>query len=147
MYDPEVQEQVLSWASAIVETLKEKDLSLPPTAEIYISLSEDRDTCFYYIADHAAKTLAWLKPVSSEDICVRPAVSDEHLSKCFRHHSSFRVLTRILAIALEELYWNHLEYYSAHECGVIDLREDMLCSILIQCKTGESVLPEWLFTC
>ena len=82
MYDEKVQEQVLSWASVIVGVLREKRISLPPTAEIYINISEDQETCFYYIADHATKTIAWLEAVSTEDICVRPAVSDEHLGEC-----------------------------------------------------------------
>ena len=52
-----------------------------------------------------------------------------------------------LAFALEELYWNHLEYYSAHDCGAIDLRKDMLCSVLIQCKTGEPLFLCLLVVC
>ena len=82
MYDPVVQGQVLSWASLIGVIIQEKGISLPSTAEIYIALGEDQETCFYYIADHATKTIAWLEPVSTEDICVPLAVSDEHLCEC-----------------------------------------------------------------
>lgn len=88
MYGPEVQEQVLSWASTIVEILKEKETTLPLSAEIFINISEDGETCFYYIADHATKTIAWLESVSSDDISVRPAVSDEHLSQCSKYRKA-----------------------------------------------------------
>ncbi|KAK7676781.1 hypothetical protein QCA50_020249 [Cerrena zonata] len=120
MQDPKVQERVLSWSSKIVEILKERAIVLPPSAEIYLNTSEDGETCWYYIADHDSKVISWIEPVSTADIGLRPSVSDEHIR-----------------FALNECYWNHVEYYSAHDCGVIDLQMDNLFSVLVQCKTDQ----------
>lgn len=80
MYDAKTQERVLLWQSVFLEVLKEKQVTLAYTVEVYLNPSEDGETCLYYLVNHETKVLSWLEPVATGDIGLKPAVSDDHSS-------------------------------------------------------------------
>lgn len=137
IHNEKLQERILAWATRVEETLKEKELVLPGSVEIYLDPSEDGETCWYYLADHESKAISWLEPVSSEVVGLRPAVSEEHAGTSHYYNVPEYLLQLYSGYALGELYWNHLEYYSAHECGNIDLHMDALSSVIVQCQTDQ----------
>ncbi|CAL1699554.1 unnamed protein product [Somion occarium] len=116
MYTAQSQQQILHWALVFAETVREQGIVLAPSVEVYLEPNEDGEFCRYYLADHVARVIFWLEPVSTEEVGLQPAISDEHL----RH-------------ALEELYWNHVEYFPSHETIGLDLRLDELSGVLVQC--------------
>ena len=137
MYDKAAQEEFLSWVATIQNILKMQDISLPGSTEIYLDPEDEEEKCSYYIVDHTLKSLSWLDSVDTDDIGLRPAVSEEHLGM-FRICVSCSLLIRVISgFALEELYWNHLEYYPAHDCGNLDLRMHLLSGVLVQCQTDQ----------
>lgn len=50
--------------------------------ELYVRV-EETGGVHYHIAAHSARTIFWLHDQNSEDLCLRPVISNTHLSKIF----------------------------------------------------------------
>lgn len=79
MYDPFTGEQICAWAAVAEKQAMAKGLSLTNTVELFLKLSGE--DCNYYFVDRATKTLFWLEPYQTDDICLNDTISTSHLSK------------------------------------------------------------------
>ncbi|OAX42608.1 hypothetical protein K503DRAFT_710226 [Rhizopogon vinicolor AM-OR11-026] len=92
---------VSNWLAIIEQRIVEYGVTLPQACELFVELRFDElphtSTCAYYFVDHHSRSLFWLEPTSSELLDMGMLVSDSHLS-----------------IALERLYWVHVEFFPMH---------------------------------
>jgi hypothetical protein len=54
--------------------------AMSDSVEIFLEL-EDKETCLYYLVDHALRVQFWLEDVYTGDLGMRPSASDEHARK------------------------------------------------------------------
>ena len=80
LYSKDVQEQLGSWIDLISNVLKQREIQLADTVELYLELEDTTKSCLYYFVDHATRSVFWLDEHSTEDLYMRPIVSDSHLS-------------------------------------------------------------------
>ncbi|KAH9947504.1 hypothetical protein B0H21DRAFT_738308 [Amylocystis lapponica] len=117
MYSRAVQEKIVHWTGVINELLFERHISLPDTAELFVELDDATESCLYYFVDHAAQTEFWLEELSTEFLDLPPAISESHLR-----------------LALEELYWNHVEHFPSHRSDQVSLRVDELTTAFVHAR-------------
>lgn len=79
IYSTITQEKVLHFAAVVAKMVDAKQISLPDSAEVYLSPSESGDECGYYVADHATHILFWFEEVDLDQLCISDVVSEEHL--------------------------------------------------------------------
>lgn len=115
IYDSAVQEQVLQWVKVVDELLSSKEIKNADSMELYLEPDEENDCCRYYLVDHASRVLFWLETVETEQLGMLPTVSGDHLRS-----------------ALEEVYWQHVEYFPCHEATGINLKLKELIDIFAQ---------------
>ncbi|OJT02357.1 hypothetical protein TRAPUB_7140 [Trametes pubescens] len=114
IYSSITQEKVLHFAAAVVKMIDAKQISLPDSAEVYLSPSESEDECGYYVADHATHILFWLEEVDLDQLSIPDVVSEEHLR-----------------YTLGDLYWQHIEQFPSHSPNGLSLAVDDLIAIFI----------------
>ncbi|KAF8889704.1 hypothetical protein BD779DRAFT_1671802 [Infundibulicybe gibba] len=80
-----------------------------PQIELFIRI--DGEDCTYYLVDHATRTEFWLDAYDTDDLNIAPVASRSHLK-----------------LALEELYWGHVENFPMH-LGGLDQQsyDDLIC--------------------
>ena len=61
----------------------EKDVLLPETSDLFLELNDAANTCGYWFADHANRTVFWLHPVDSIAMGLPRAFSKSHFRKSF----------------------------------------------------------------
>ncbi|KIJ57744.1 hypothetical protein HYDPIDRAFT_190989, partial [Hydnomerulius pinastri MD-312] len=99
--DPGTARRVLDWLELVEAQLKEHDITIPPSCELFLELAEDQPCCNYYFVDHTARALFWLEDVATDLLDVPAVVSRSHLEQ-----------------GLERLYWVHVEFFPMHHKGV-----------------------------
>jgi hypothetical protein len=91
-------EKITYWSEGMQEVLVHKGITIGKDVELLLQLDdEDPDSCAYYFVDHATLSVFWLHEVSTQDLNLYPVTSKSHLK-----------------LALEELYWNHVEFFPMH---------------------------------
>ncbi|KAF9008155.1 hypothetical protein BDZ89DRAFT_1025309 [Hymenopellis radicata] len=99
VYDPEIKQKVDYWTKHIENELVEKDMRWSDSWELYVGIYGN--DCDYYIVDHNLRSQFW---IGSVDICefdMAAAVSSSHLE-----------------MALQSLYWTHVEFFPMHMSGL-----------------------------
>ncbi|KIM70734.1 hypothetical protein SCLCIDRAFT_100795, partial [Scleroderma citrinum Foug A] len=94
------QEFIDFWVKQMVDLVHMQENHLPAGAlELYLEPHEHdpHQSCSYYLVSHSTRKVFWLEEVSSESLGMAPVVSDSHFD-----------------IALERLYWVHVEYFPNH---------------------------------
>ncbi|KAH9855347.1 hypothetical protein C2E23DRAFT_815397 [Lenzites betulinus] len=129
LYSAVIQERILHYAAVVTKVIDAKQITLPDTAEIYLSPSQSGDECSYYVADHAAHILFWFEEVDLDQLLIPDLVSESHLR-----------------FALEDLYFQHVEQFPSHSPAGLSLPVDELISIFIhgegdQITSSNSTFP------
>jgi hypothetical protein len=87
--------KVSIWITTIEELVARKNIELSDSVELFLQI--DDDDCAYYFVDHVARTEFWLDALNTDDLNLPPVASPSHLR-----------------LALEELYWVHVEHFPMH---------------------------------
>ncbi|EGN92905.1 hypothetical protein SERLA73DRAFT_156742 [Serpula lacrymans var. lacrymans S7.3] len=98
MDDPHVATAVSFCVKWIEDTLWQRNIELPDSAELFLQLEDTQEnSCSYYFVDHASRTEFWIDKMDTESLDMDPVVSASHLN-----------------LALEKLYWTHVEFFPMH---------------------------------
>ena len=93
MYSSSVQEKIAHWIAVISDLLVARRIALPETAELFVELDDDSDSCFYYFVDHAAQTEFWIEELPTDFLGLPEVVSDSHLrASRFRAPINYRLM-------------------------------------------------------
>lgn len=137
MYSSTVQEKVAHWTQVISDVLVQNHIRLPDSAELFVELDDATDSCLYYFVDHAAQTEFWIEELPTDFLDLPAVVSDSHLRAS--HHRSSDVALSYQppsGLALEELYWNHVEHFPSHRFEQLSLRVDELTHVFVHARAG-----------
>ncbi|KAF8474416.1 hypothetical protein DFH94DRAFT_129161 [Russula ochroleuca] len=94
--DPGITE-LLEGSLAMIRVLAAKeDVHLSETTDLFVEVDEDSRSCSYWFADHAHRTIFWLRPVDTNTVGLPDSYSK-----------------RRIQYALEENYWTHVEMFPA----------------------------------
>jgi len=99
IYHPDIMAKVGDWSKIIEDLIAQKHIVLSDNVELFLQI-EDND-CAYYFVDHATRTEFWLEELNTDDLNIPAVVSPSHLR-----------------MALEELYWVHVEHFPMHRGGL-----------------------------
>ncbi|KAI0078373.1 hypothetical protein K474DRAFT_1706587 [Panus rudis PR-1116 ss-1] len=126
MLSTETQDCIEHFIGIIRKMLDDRQIIPSTSTELFLDLVAAEETaegtrcCRYYFADHNTRTLFWLDPVNSADLGILETASEEQLKW-----------------GLEELYWNHVEFYPSHYAPGLTLSLDELEHIFIQAETDQ----------
>jgi hypothetical protein len=118
IYRPEIMDKISSWADRVEDALKIKGITPSATTELFLEPYEGLESCGYYLVNHATHSEFWIDQVSTEVLDLGRVVSMSHLK-----------------IALEQLYWTHVEYFPMHFDCVTSERVDKLISVFSHGQT------------
>ena len=65
----------------IEDLLFERNIVISDDVELFLQLSDDIDSCAYYLIDHSARTEFWIETLPTDVLGLSPVVSNSHLSK------------------------------------------------------------------
>ncbi|KAN0116201.1 hypothetical protein V8E52_006258 [Russula decolorans] len=94
--DSNVAEQLEACLAMLRVLAAEENVHLPATTDLFLEIDQDTETCSYWFADHAQRTVFWLHPMDSDTAGLPDSYSMRH-----RQYS------------LEENYWAHVEMFPA----------------------------------
>jgi hypothetical protein len=94
--DPSVAAQLDTSVAMLRALAAEENVHLPATTDLFIEIDEDTETCSYWFADHAHRTVFWLHDVDTDATGLPDTHSKRHLQ-----------------YSLEENYWAHVEMFPA----------------------------------
>jgi hypothetical protein len=102
-------ENISHWAKRVEDSLLEKDIPLSENVELFL---EPRGSdCAYYLVDHVTRTEFWMDPLDTEHLNLLPVMSTSHLK-----------------LAMEELYWCHVEHFPMHFKGMSSrIVDELIC--------------------
>ena len=130
LFHPEIMDKISSWVRCVEDAFHMKSISPSVTTELFLEPREDLESCGYYMVDHATRTEFWLNQVSTELLEIGQVVSMSHLSALyisFRLSSDCISMSFAIEVALEDLYWIHVEYFPMHfDCISIDNIEQLI---------------------
>jgi len=110
LYRPEIMDKVSTWIRSIEDALRIKGVTPSATTELFLEPYKSLKSCGYYFVDHTTRSEFWIDQVSTEILQLQPVVSISHLK-----------------MALEALYWTHVEYFPMHSnCVSSDLVEELV---------------------
>ncbi|OAX42603.1 hypothetical protein K503DRAFT_796989 [Rhizopogon vinicolor AM-OR11-026] len=89
------------WLKNIDEIISQRQITIPPSSELFIELDESLSSCTYYFVNHGTKQLFWLEQTTTELLDMGMVVSPSHIET-----------------ALKRLYWVHVEFFPMHTQGV-----------------------------
>lgn len=101
------------WSDEVVKCLKEIEIPLSDSFELYLEFNEDEISCGYYIADHSKQCIFWLESVDTGNVGMDPGVSLDHIRYNF-----------------DGAYWLHVEFFPCHTGIPTDGVVDRLLSTL-----------------
>ncbi|KAJ7032360.1 hypothetical protein C8F04DRAFT_657661 [Mycena alexandri] len=129
LYSATTAETVCRWVEAVEALLSTAGVVVGTTFELF--LQPEENGCAYYLVDHATCTQFWLEKYNTENLGLQ----------CFTSASQ-------LKIALEELYWTHVEYFPTHLEGASAHKIEELCSIFSHglCDQMTSPVSTFFFT-
>ncbi|TCD60226.1 hypothetical protein EIP91_010534 [Steccherinum ochraceum] len=122
VYNESVRDMVTTWLDQNEDSLTSHNFS--PSVELVLGSSDNYDSVWYYLVDHARRAHFWFEDVSTEQLGLRATVSEAHL----RH-------------VLEEEYWKHVEYFPSHELIGFDPRVDDLFDVLLHGRVDQRSSP------
>lgn len=125
LHDPEVPERISHWTSEVLKSIDGLGIALTGSIELYLELDDDdKYSCLYYLINHSTQSIFWLESMPTTLLDISPIVSTSHLK-----------------LALEELYWNHVEYFPTHPRTSTVRAVDTLISVFTHaqadCMTSE----------
>jgi hypothetical protein len=125
LYRSVTLERVLHWTNEAASAIERLGIPASDNIELYLELNDaDESSCFYYFVDHATHSTFWLEPIPTDLLEIPPVVSTSHLK-----------------LALEELYWNHVEYFPTHVVSptarVVDDLISLFTHAQADCMTSE----------
>ncbi|KAG1786873.1 uncharacterized protein HD556DRAFT_1247696 [Suillus plorans] len=97
VYRQETENQVSGCLKFIDDMISQQQIMMPPSSELFIELDESPLSCAYYFVDHDTRRIFWIEQTSTELLDMGMIVSDSHRD-----------------IALERLYWVHVEFFPMH---------------------------------
>ncbi|KAG1902152.1 uncharacterized protein F5891DRAFT_1024977 [Suillus fuscotomentosus] len=97
VYRQETESQVSGCLKFIDDIISQQQIIIPPSSELFIELDEFPLSCAYYFVDHDTRRIFWIEQTSTELLDMGTIVSDSHRD-----------------IALERLYWVHVEFFPMH---------------------------------
>ncbi|KAG5726407.1 hypothetical protein E4T56_gene9944 [Termitomyces sp. T112] len=95
VYDPNLMEKVERCIKAIEYFVLQKQIVLPDNVELFIQI--EGNDCSYYLIDHHSHMQFWLDDLETNEMGIDMVTSPSHLG-----------------LALQELYWIHVEYFPTH---------------------------------
>lgn len=63
-------------------TAKE-NVHLPATTDLFLEIDQDTETCSYWFADHAQRTVFWLHPVDTDAARLPDSHPERHLRESY----------------------------------------------------------------
>ena len=96
--DSVVTERLNHCIGSIRALASEKDIPLPETSDLFLEINDDANTCNYWFADHAHRTVFWLHPVDPTAVGLPHAFSKSHFRESFYsspHKNLLKFATRI----------------------------------------------------
>ncbi len=136
--DPGVAEQLESGLAKLRVLAAEQNVDLLATTDLFLEIDQDTETCSYWFADHANRTV-FLVASSGYRRCQTPGFSFKASSSwvlnCFYLVKRFKL--HGLEYSLEENYWVHVEMFpsTASQYSATALNE--LIVILLNARAGE----------
>lgn len=124
LYTPEILERVLHWTQEIDHAIRRSGIPSSDNFELSLALdADDESSCLYYFVDHSTRSTFWLEPIPTTLLGMSPVVSTSHLK-----------------LALEEQYWNHVEYFPTQLKASNIRAVDDLISVFTHGQAGSSSL-------
>ncbi|KAJ7706611.1 hypothetical protein B0H16DRAFT_1634781 [Mycena metata] len=129
LYSATTAEIVCRWVEVVEGLLSTAGVVVGTTFELF--LQPEENGCAYYLIDHATCAQFWLQKYNTEDLGLQNFGS-----------------ASLLKIALEELYWTHVEYFPTHLEGIPAHKLEELGSIFSHglCDQMTSPVSTFLFT-
>jgi hypothetical protein len=124
----EVWGKLSEWICGIEGALRCKGILPTESMELFIQPHEDWESCGYYFANHATRSLFWLDAVSSELIGYDGNTSFSHLK-----------------LSLQRLYWAHVEYFPMHSEIISSRTIDELLSDFYHGQVDQMTSPTSTF--
>lgn len=76
--DPGVAEQLESGLAKLRALAAEENVDLLATTDLFLEIDQDTETCSYWFADHANRTVFWLHPVDTDAVGLPDSHSKRH---------------------------------------------------------------------
>lgn len=86
--DPAVAEQLERCLAMLRAIAAREHIQLPGTADLFLEIDQDSETCSYWFADHAHRTVFWLHTVDTDTVGLPDAHSVNHLRESYAVFSS-----------------------------------------------------------
>jgi hypothetical protein len=99
------------WITTIEELVAQRNIVLSDNVELFLQI--DDDDCAYYFIDHVTRTEFWLDALNTDDLNIPPVVSPSHLRQDVSCMLMLNANSEV-GLALEELYWVHVEHFPMH---------------------------------
>jgi hypothetical protein len=103
--DPGVAEQLESGLAKLRALAAEENVDLLATTDLFLEINQDTETCNYWFADHANRTVFWsrLHPVDTDAVGLPDSHSKRHLRGSYTVFVlSSELKSRWLEYSLEE---------------------------------------------
>ncbi|KAF7325559.1 hypothetical protein MKEN_00405400 [Mycena kentingensis (nom. inval.)] len=113
LYDKPTLETTTGWIYLVKKMIPLAGIVVTPNVELF--LQPEDGGCGYYLVDHATRTQFWLEKCDTETLGLPDLVSQPHLR-----------------LALEWLYWAHLEYFPMHAVQISRFQLEELIAIFGQ---------------
>jgi hypothetical protein len=81
--DPSVAAQLEKCIAMIRDIAARENVQLAASTDLFLEIDQDAETCSYWFADHAHRTIFWLHPVDTEMSGLPDSYSLNHLSESF----------------------------------------------------------------
>jgi len=105
IYIEKANKRVSYWIKTLEDLVQSRGIELLVSVEVFLHVEANADEfdgdCWYYLVDHASRSVFWLEELSTEDLGIPETASSSQLRW-----------------ALEEQYWNHVEYFPMHLSGI-----------------------------
>ena len=116
-----------------------ENVQLTATMDLFLEIDQDTETCSYWFADHAHRTVFWLHPVDTDIVGLPDSHSEGHLRKSYARLQRVRWIKLVWSeYSLEENYWAHVEMFPATASQYSGTALDELIVILLNARAGKS---------
>ncbi|KAG6868148.1 hypothetical protein C0993_007092 [Termitomyces sp. T159_Od127] len=126
VYDGNVLEKVEYWIE-VIENLVSQKQTLSDGIELFVQI--DGNDCLYYLVDHDSRTEFWLDDLETSEMGFEPVASTTHLTAD----------NQVEGVALEELYWIHVEYFPTHLERLVPRDLEELIGVFSHAWAGTSI--------
>jgi hypothetical protein len=81
--EPGVAEQVERCIAMLRSIAAREHVELPATTDLFLEIDQDTETCSYWFADHAHRTVFWVHSVDTEIVGLPDSFSKSHLRESY----------------------------------------------------------------